>query len=139
VAGQVARSLTEEQRSLLEFLLGVEFPGVTAFRAQARHAEDRRGSGPGDFLDFGLDVDRSLAEPATLASDVPWVVIALYSSPDGTPAGECILFQAHGWLDAVEITWFGDDPPSTVPPPSLCSPPEANPLLFHGAPARHRW
>jgi hypothetical protein len=122
--------LTEEQRNLLDFLLGVEFPGVAAFREQARHVEDRRGAGPGDFLDFGLDVDRSLAEPAALARDVPWVVLSLYCMPDGTPAGECILFQGGGWLDAVEITWFGDEPPSTLPLPSQCERPETNPLLF---------
>jgi hypothetical protein len=135
VAGPSARSLTEGERDLLHFLLGVEFPGVAAFREQARHVEDRRGSGPWDFLDFGLDVDRSLTGPATLAFDVPWVVTSSYRLPDGTPGGECILFQADGWLDAVEITWYGDDPPSTLPPLSLCSPPEPSPLLSPGTTA----
>ena len=89
-----------------------------------------QAGGPGDFLDFGLDVDRSHAQPATLARDVPWAVISVYYLPDGTPGGECILFQAAGWLDAVEITWFGDEPPTTLPSPSRCDPPYAHPELF---------
>ena len=40
----------------------------------------------------------------------------------GTPGGDCILFQEDGWLQAVEITWYGDEPPSMLPPPESVQP-----------------
>src|SRR5207342_116170 len=59
------RAMTDQERSLLDFLLSAEFPGVEALREQARHAQvDGLTSGsPG----FWLSVDRSKAAPAELA------------------------------------------------------------------------
>ncbi len=135
--GESPRALTEGERALTGFLLEVEFPGVEAFREQALHAQaaPRYVPNPSGFIDFDLIVDRSFAEPAALAFDVPYVVTSSYRLPDGTPGGECILLQADGWLGAVEITWYTDDPPSTLPPLSRRDPPEPNPMLFPGAPA----
>jgi hypothetical protein len=131
---ETPRPLTVDERALLEFLLGLEFPGVEAFREQARHARETGGEPCScGCPSFGLIVDRSLADRAELASDVPFVVSSAWELPDGTPGGDCILFQEDGWLEAVEITYYGDEPPSTLPPPSLCHRPEGAPGLFWGS------
>jgi hypothetical protein len=125
------RPLTQDERALLDFLLGLEFPGVEELRKQARHAQETGGEPcPCGCPSFGPIVDRSLADRAELAFDVPFVVSSAWEQPEGTPGGDCILFQEDGWLKAVEITWLGDEPPSTLPPPSLCSQREGAPQLF---------
>lgn len=128
------RALTEEERGVLDFLLSAEFPGAEALRAQARHAQEPGGEPcPCGCPTFSLTVDRSLTDRAALAFDVPVIVSASYSLEDGTPGGELLLFQAEGargWIGVVEVTWYGDEPPSMLPPPSLCHPPEPDPRLF---------
>ena len=127
--------MTEEERAVLDFLLEAEFPGVLAFREQARHA---RAAGELDGIpDFGLIVDRSRAERAMLEFDVPVAVSANYFT--GEEWFGLLLFQGHGWLDAIELAWVADDQPSAFPALSLFDPPEPDFRLVPGTPPPDGW
>lgn len=127
-----ARALTEAERALLDFLLAVEFPGVDAFREQVPHTREPGGEPcPCGCPTYGLIVDRSQTAPAPLAFDVPVLVSSYYEMPDGAPGGELLLFQAGGWLKTVEVTWYGEEPPSTLPSLDSCSAPEPDPRLSY--------
>lgn len=131
VESQGSRPLTNEQRSVLNFLLAVQFAGVDALREQARHTREAGGEPcPCGCPSFGLTVDRSLAGAAVLAFDVPVVVSSSYEVPGGAAGGDLMLFQVGGWLDAVEVTWYGEEPPSSLPALSLCGAPEPDPRLL---------
>ena len=109
--------MTDQERSLLDFLLSAEFPGAEALREQARHAQvDGITSGsPG----FWLTVDRSLAAPASeLARGHPIAVSAYSDLPGEGPVHLCLM-QTDGWMDAVELLWYGEAPPATFPDLSL--------------------
>src|SRR6187455_1997163 len=109
VESEFPRAMTEEERAVIDFLLGAEFPGVESLREQARHATVTGLCGCG-CPSFGLLVDRALAEQApTLGHPVR----AEADSPD--EPFSLLLFTERGWLDGVELVWYGEAPPSTFP------------------------
>jgi hypothetical protein len=113
--------MTEEERAVVDFLLGGEFPGVESLREQARHAKVTGLCGCG-CPTFSLLVDKSLAAQAPTATP------GQYVSADAVSTDEpfrLLLFTERGWLEAVELVWFGDAPPSTFPDLSVFDPPVA--------------
>jgi hypothetical protein len=116
--------MTEEERAVLDFLLGGEFPGVEPLREQARHAKVTGLCGCG-CRTFSLFVDKSLAEQAPTATPGQYVrADAVY--PTDEPFS-LLLFTGRGWLEAVELVWYGEAPPSTFPDLSLFDTPVAQP------------
>jgi hypothetical protein len=71
---------------------------------------------------FGLTVDRSLS--ARVETAAPGHVVAADLLSTDEPYG-LLLFTADGWLESVELVWYGDAPPSIFPDLSLFDPPVA--------------
>jgi hypothetical protein len=113
--------MTDAERAVLEFLLGVEFPDVEALRDQARHAQVT-GLCPCGCPTFSLSVDQSLAPQAQTAGQIVSADLVDADEPFGL-----LLFTGYGWLEAVELVWFGEAPPSTFPELSLFDPPVLGP------------
>ena len=113
--------MTEEERGVVDFLLGANFPGVESLREQARHAKVTGLCGCG-CPTFGLLVDKSLAAQAPTATPGQYVSADVVSTDE--PFG-LLLFTERGWLTSVELVWYGDAPPSTFPDLSLFDPPVA--------------
>ena len=115
------RAMTTEERAVLDFLLGTEFPGVEALRGQAVHAEVT-GLCECGCPSFGLSVDDSRAVPAETNRKTPIDVEAKSRSQD--PYHELLLFTRDGWLDYVELVTYGALTPSTFPPMNLFEAPK---------------
>ncbi len=120
--GEYPRPLTERESAVLGFMLTVDAPGVEALRAQARVAEVVGQCECGCATVY-LGVDRSRA---------PQSEIREYAAIDGsTPYNEdhldayfeLIVFVRDGWLDSLEIVFYGEEPPTEFPPPSRFLPP----------------
>ena len=71
---------------------------------------------------FGVSVDRSRAGQATTLA--PRQIVAANPISTDEPYG-LLLFTADGWLESVELVWYGDAPPSRFPDLSLFEPPVA--------------
>jgi hypothetical protein len=111
VESEFPRAMTEEERAVVDFLLGAEFSGVESLRAQARHAKVT-GLCRCGCPTFSLFVDKSLAAQAPTATP------GQYVSADAVSTDEpfrLLLFTEQGWLEGVELVWFGEVPPSSFP------------------------
>ena len=109
--GAVPRALSDVERAVLDFLLGVDFPGASELRIQARHVVVTARCECG-CPTFELAVDQPLAVRANVAEPIP--VEARSSSDDHL--NELLLFVKDGWLASVELVHYSTEPPSTFPP-----------------------
>jgi hypothetical protein len=121
VEAQFPRQLSNDERAVLDFLLSGEFPGVEALQAQARHATVTHACVCG-CPSFNIGVDKTRAVRAETDPTRPVDVEAHALSDD--PYFELLLFTDDGWLSYMELVWYGDDPPSTLPPPTSFHPPK---------------
>jgi hypothetical protein len=106
------RAMTEEERAVLEYLLEPDFHGAETLRDQVRHAEVDGLCGCG-CPSFSLAVDKSRSTRAEVSSRHP--VNSAAASLDRDPPYELLLFTNDGWLDYVELVWYGESPPSSFP------------------------
>ncbi|MFT4087067.1 MAG: hypothetical protein QM658_07900 [Gordonia sp. (in: high G+C Gram-positive bacteria)] len=60
-----------------------------------------------------VEVDRSL--PKCSIKDGPAPVVAAVVDREGELAGELIFWVQDGFVDQIEQTWYGDDPPVSLP------------------------
>jgi hypothetical protein len=113
------RPLTDRERAALNFILSREFAGSDALRAQAATvtAVGRCGCG---CASINLGVDRSRAPRAEVHHRTP-VVEARSRLAD--PPFELLLFVKEGWLQYLEIVWYGDEPINEYPSPDEFLPP----------------
>ena len=102
----------EPPRAVIDFLLAAEFQGVEALRDQARHAQVT-GAPHWQFWlwPFGRSSTR---KPGTTCAGHPNRPRS-ESGFFGDEPFELVLFQAHGWLVAVELLWYGESPPVAFP------------------------
>jgi hypothetical protein len=117
------RPLTAIERRTLDYLLSANFPGVSELRAQAETAQ-----AIGDWGDccasVVLSVDRSRSPKAN--TNEPIAVEA--GSAPGIPARELLLFVREGWMTALEIVHYEEEPgPQTFPEPGSFEPPVSYP------------
>ena len=104
--------MTEEERAVLEFMLEPDFQGAETLRDQARHAEVDGLCGCG-CPSFSLAVDKSRSTRADVNPRTPVILAA--EAFDLDPPYELLLFTNDGWLDYVELVWYGESPPSSFP------------------------
>jgi hypothetical protein len=86
--------------------------GVIRLRLLARHAEVTGLCSCG-CPTFSLSVDKSQCSPAEID---PRASVKHAHSDDLDPPIDLLLFARGGWLEAVELVWYGDAPPSSFPP-----------------------
>ena len=117
------RALSDEEGPVLEFLLRPDFAGVEALRRQVDHAKVRGVCSCG-CPSFGIEVDKSRGGPAEFTSHGAPDTDA--DSIDDNEPYSLLLFTDDGWLDYVELVWYGKSPPSIFPSLSKFNP--ARPL-----------
>jgi hypothetical protein len=110
------RPLAAEERAILEFMLGVDFPGARELRAQVAHAVVVARC-PCGCATISIEVDRARTPAAEVCTRVP---VAAENGPFGL-----LLFVDGGYLSGLEIYSAGDETPHVFPPPSAFRPPEA--------------
>jgi hypothetical protein len=93
---QRARSLRDDERALLQFLLSGEFPGKTELREQLAHAR-RRDHIADPWGWILLDIDRSAAPPAPVIRKIPIEAVG------ATIPFFVLLFVENGYMDRVDI------------------------------------
>ena len=113
------RAMTEEERAVLEFLLEPDFPGAETLRDQARHARVTGLCACG-CPSFSLAVDKSRSSRAEVNPRTP--VDSEAESLGHDPPYQLLLFTHEGWLDYVELVWYGDGPPPSFPALSAFKP-----------------
>jgi hypothetical protein len=67
-----------------------------------------------------LGVDRSRGQRADVRDRTPVVEAR---ARDADPPFELLLFEEEGWLDYLEIVWYGDDSITVFPSPDEFLPP----------------
>lgn len=94
------RALTEAERSVLQLLLSIDFPGVSEYREQVPHATvaDRCPCG---CLEFSVEV----ADGGRAAANAP-VLVSAWSEEQQV---HLALETRDGRLAGVGLMWFGDD------------------------------
>jgi hypothetical protein len=106
------RPLNERERSVLDFLLSHDFPGVEALRVQAQSARVR---GLGDELPtivlLEVDVD------APFATEVAYTVPIDARVRDVEPPQEVLLFVKWGRLECIELVDYSLEEPHELPTP----------------------
>jgi hypothetical protein len=111
------RPLSDRERAVLNFLLGVDDSRLDPLRGQAKVAIASGRCSCG-CATIDLAVDHALARSAELCSPV---LEARVPSPiAGDPDGfyEVVLFlDPAGWLESLEIVFYVGDPPLEFPPP----------------------
>jgi len=110
VGGTFPRQLSDHERSLLEFLLAEDFPGVAELRAQAR-AVRVKGLWEGCPSVVLLEVTNRDAPRASVVHAVP--VEARVR--DAEPARELLLFVKDGLLESLEVVDYGSSSQSGLP------------------------
>lgn len=101
------RPLTPRERAVLDLLLGTDFPGAAALRAQARTAEVTGRCPCGcPTIDLAVDATVTVADVGSrVAVDVDVV------------DGGLILFVDEGRLSGLEYWSVADETPVEFPPP----------------------
>lgn len=118
------RPLTAEERNVLSFLLGADFPGVEELREQVNVAVvDWRC--PCGCASFEVSVDTKAAGPADSYEPIPVEAQSREIGPNGP--FQLLLWVREGWLDGVEIVYFANEVPVEFPPLETFEPPFANP------------
>jgi hypothetical protein len=104
--GAGVRSLTDNERELIEAFLRADFPGVGELRAQARHAS----ASPGCTCGCGtINLHIPDDSPRSSASN-PAPVEGAVVDADGETIGGLLLFVAAGRLSGLEVYSLVDDP-----------------------------
>jgi hypothetical protein len=106
------RSLTEEERSALEYLLSVEFGGAKKLRQQLATVKVIGRWSPGQpSLDLRVP-ESSVEAPVT---DGPIPVRALVLGEAQEPLGELLVWVRGGRLSALEYAWVTSEAPEQLP------------------------
>jgi hypothetical protein len=112
---RIPRSLTEQERRVLEHLLSLDFPGVENLRRQLSSADVvRRWAAGRPSVDLRVP-GSTLAAPIP---DGPTPVRAIVVGNRGDAVGELLVWVDAGRLDALEYAWYTDDPPDELPSPA---------------------
>ena len=114
------RPLTEREAAVLQFLLSVDAPGVNALRQQASVASVVARC-PCGCATISLSVDRSLAPQSSIRRS-PAIDTQRPLTDDLGEANDLLLFLDDGWLESVEIVYYGEPPPE-FPSPDVFLPP----------------
>jgi hypothetical protein len=114
-APELARTLTRDERRVLDLLLSQEFPGAAQLREQARLASvvGRCSCGCASIV---LSVDHEACAPAIGSGSPVWSEAAVVGE-DGMDVGGVILFLKEGYLEYLEI-YSGYGPPIREWPPA---------------------
>ena len=108
------RPLSDHERTTLLLLLPEgAFPDVGTYREQVTAAEVV-GKCPCGCATIRLRVDPSKARQASYVGS-PLLPVEGRSRA-GFPPRELILFAGDGWLDSLEIVYYDEPPPSSLPP-----------------------
>lgn len=105
----VPRHLSSNERSILDRILGFEFPGADMLRSQLHGLRAICGCECG-CATIDLVVDNTHSQRAV---DAPAVLPVTVTTNDGL--GGLIVFCRDGWLSRLEIYSVGDDPISEFP------------------------
>jgi hypothetical protein len=110
-----ARSLTDREREILEFLLTPSFPGVEALREQAQTAAVVGRCDCG-CATIELAVDNGCPEQG----EARQTIVAEARTPEDreVPPLELILFVKGDRLSSIEIVYYDDNIPQEFPPPA---------------------
>jgi hypothetical protein len=95
------RPLSDRERSVLDALLGADFPGVEALRDQARSVQVE------GRCDCGCPTIRFSSAPGRHR------LVAEGASDEGQ---DVLLFAGERGLDSLESSWTTDSPPVEFPP-----------------------
>lgn len=110
------RPLSQRERDVLEYLLSLDFPGVSELREQAKHVSVVAESDHCPTID--LVVDHSKAKPAKVSDILP---VTTYTKDDVNFV-HVNLFVRDGWLSEIDVGHY-DYIPSELPPPDELVPP----------------
>lgn len=102
-----------------------EFPDVDVYRVQADHLAVT-GKCTCGCPTVHFTVDATKARRATVRGKPILPVEAEAGDPTGNDYVQLILFARDGWLESLELVWFGPHPPARFPQLSeirLLSPP----------------
>jgi hypothetical protein len=124
VEPEYPRALTENERMALDFLLSADFDGAAQLREQARTAVVT-GLCPCGCPTFNVSVDRARCAHTEVAEPIP--VEAASTGPFDEPPLQLLLFVRKGWLESVELVWYGDQAPQEFPPVQSFAPPVHRP------------
>jgi hypothetical protein len=105
-------------------MLGVDAPGIEALREQASVAEVV-GQCECGCATIYLGVDRSSAPQSEIREYAAIDASTPFSEDELDEFFELIVFVRDGWLDSLEIVYYGEEPPTTFPPPASFLPPRA--------------
>jgi hypothetical protein len=106
--------LSKREKDALDFLLASDFPGVEALREQAEVASVV-GRCPCGCATIELAIDAAQASPASSHEPIP-VEARTRDKSEGGPL-ELLLFVRKGWLEGLEIVFYGNDIPTEFPAP----------------------
>jgi hypothetical protein len=108
--------LTHREREVLDHLLSAERPGVAELRQQAKTAL----ATPWDCCgcaSIDLSVDREAAPQSSIRRMGP--AVEAKANERAERFVELLLWVDDGWLSALEVVNYEDDPPPTeLPPPA---------------------
>ena len=105
-------------------MLTPDAPGVDALRAQAGVAEVV-GQCECGCATIDLGVDRSRAPQSGVREYAAVNASTPFNADDPGAYFELIVFVRDGWLDGLEIVYYGEEPPTEFPPPGQFLPPSA--------------
>ncbi|MEV6812584.1 hypothetical protein [Micromonospora sp. NPDC051296] len=108
---EAPRPLSDVERSVIERLLSVPFPGRDELRAQLPFVTVRRRCGCG-CVTVDLAVDRA-AVPASVESSTP---VSADISEGEFYAGIVLIVDGEGYLSCLEAYAIGDEPVRQFPP-----------------------
>jgi hypothetical protein len=97
----------------LDFLLSADFEGAAQLREQARTAVVT-GLCPCGCPTFNVAVDHARCAPAKVIEPIP--VEAASTGPFDESPLQLLLFVKEGWLESVELVWYGDQALQEFPP-----------------------
>lgn len=106
------RPLTVRERSLLERILSVPFPGAAELREQLTPA---RAESPPDAPGFDIVVPDTARRSPMPGRLVP--VDAYVLDENAAYVGELLLWVSEGRLSWLEYAWVTDEPPTELPDP----------------------
>ncbi|WP_439383544.1 hypothetical protein [Amycolatopsis lexingtonensis] len=101
------RSLTPDERAVLDILLAGDFPGAAELRAQAATARVTGSCG------CGCPTIELVVDNTTPTADITDRVAVEADVPDGG----LIVFVDEGRLSGLEYWTTKDEPPTSFPPP----------------------
>lgn len=107
------RELRAEERAVLDAMLAFDFEGSTQLRQQSPLVRVV-GKCECGCATVHLSVDRSAAPASVPYRPIP--VTAIANDEKGKPTGHVLVFADEGYLSALEIAWFTDEPIREFPP-----------------------